>query len=72
VILPASSPAAEFEGPQVGEPYREPPIRHIDTKEETTEKFKADPEVKEYLKGVETDTMADMKADAKKSKKVGK
>lgn len=73
-ILPASTPAEKFDKPQVGEPNKpaEKPEIHIDTKEETTEKFKADPEVKEFLKGVEDDTLADMKADANAEAKKGK
>jgi len=40
------------------------PALHIDTKEESTAKFKADPEVKEYLEGIKADTKADMKEKA--------
>lgn len=47
----------------------EKPVPHVDTKEEITAKIKADPEVKEYLKGVEDDTKAEMKEDARKAKK---
>ena len=44
------------------------PVRpHVDTHEETVDKVKEDPEVKEYLKGIEADTEAEMKAEAKKA-----
>lgn len=42
---------------------------HVDTHKETVDKFKADPEVKSFLKGVESDTMDEMKAEAKANSK---